>query len=215
MNSAPPDSGVRQLLEAMRSPAPTRYAALVGLVIGAIAGTVYWFSAELWPSSIAVTLAMLVSALLTNDFRIASSSRLDLVTQFFYLLLKYNALMALSAAKLPFPAPAPFALPLIMVCGYGASRALLVSLMASVPQLLPRVSHLDLVLALVIGLSPAVLLAVPGLVGLAVAIVSSIAVGSYLKLHPPGEGAWLVALAPLLAEICFYLGARASWSYVN
>jgi hypothetical protein len=87
--------------------------------------------------------------------------------------------------------------------------------MASVPQLLPRVSHLDLVLALVIGLSPAVLLAVPGLVGLAVAIVSSIAVGSYLKLHAPSESAWLVGLALLLAEICFYLGARASWSYVN
>ena len=215
MNAVPPDSGMRQLLEAMRSPAPTRFAPLVGLAIGAVAGTVYWFAAELWPASIAVALGMLASALLTNDLRIASSTRLDLITQFFYLLLKYNALMAMSAAKLPFPAPPAFALPLIMVCGYAASRGLLVSLKASLPQLLPRVSHLDLVLALLIGLSPAVLLAVPGLVGLAVAIVSSIAVGSYLKLHPPGTGALIVALAPALAEVCFYLGAQASWSYVN
>ena len=215
MNAAPPGSAVQQLLEAMRTPTPTRFAALVGLIIGALAGAVYWAASQLWPSSIAVALSMLVSALLTNDLRVAFSSRLELVTQFFYLLLKYNALMALSAAKLPFPAPPGFALPLIMLCGYGASRALLVSLLASMRLRQPRVSHLDLVLALLIGLSPAVLLAVPGLVGLAVAIVSSIAVGSYLKLQPPGRGAPIVALAPSLTEICFYLGAQASWSYVN
>ena len=49
-----------------------------------------------------------------------------MLSQLFYVLLKYNVLMALSAAKLPFDAPPNSALALIMICGYGAGRALLV-----------------------------------------------------------------------------------------
>ncbi len=42
------------------------------------------------------------------------------------LLIKYNALMALSAAKLPFAAARNVPLALIMIAGYAASFALLV-----------------------------------------------------------------------------------------
>jgi adenosylcobinamide-GDP ribazoletransferase len=211
------DNGMRQLLNAMRTPAPTKFAPLVGLFIGAVGGTAYWLAAQLWPTSIALVLAMLASAVLTNEMRDASGmSRWDVLRQVFYLLLKYNVLMALSAAKLPFAAPANMALPLIVVCAYGASRALFVSMVASLPhKAAPRISNRDLAWALAIGLAPSVLLGIPGLVGLAVAIVSSLGVGSYLKtMHGLHRRGALMA-GPVLGELAFYLGAQASWSYVS
>src|ERR1700733_8219238 len=45
----------------------------------------------------------------------------------FAVLLKFNALMALSAASLPFAVPANAALGLIMICGHAAGCALLIS----------------------------------------------------------------------------------------
>jgi hypothetical protein len=216
MNASHPDGGMRQLLEAMRSPAPTRFASLVGLCIGAIGGALYWLAAQLWPSSIALSMSLLVVGFLTTELRLAAALKLDVLSQIFYVLLKYNALMALSAAKLPFPAPANFAVPLVMFCAYGASRALLVSMFASIPS--PAnlgISIPDLALALCIGFGPALLLGVPGLVGLAVAIVASMGFTSYLKFSQQANRYGMTAIAPLLTEVSFYLGAQASWSYVN
>jgi adenosylcobinamide-GDP ribazoletransferase len=217
VSTTPRDNGLRQLLNAMRAPAPTKFAPLVGLFIGAIGAAAYWLGAQLWPSSIALVFCLLAGALLTNDFGDAGGmSRLEVLSQLFYVILKYNVLMALTAAKLPFAAPPNSALPLIVLCACGASRALFVSILASLPQkAAPRILNRDLGWVLLMGLSPSVLLGIPGLVGLAVAIVSSIGVGSYLKsMHGLQRGGALRA-APALAELAFYLGAQASWSYVS
>ena len=207
---------MRQLLDAMRAPAATRLAPLVGLSIGAITGSLYWAAAQLWPSNVAVILSMLAGALLTNDLRqAAAASRIEVLSQLFYVLIKYNVLMALSAAKLPFAAPPNTALCLVMICGYGASRSLAVCLLASraPPQAAP-LSHLDLVVALLIGFAPALLLGVPGLIGLAAAVVSVIGLSFLLKTRRGAAPRALIMVAPWIAEPCFYLGAQASWRYV-
>jgi cobalamin synthase len=217
MSITPRDHGIRQLLNAMRTPAPTKFAPLVGLFIGAVGGAAYWLSAQLWPSSIALVFCLLAGALLTNDLHdVGAATRLEILSQLFYVVLKYNVLMALTAARLPFAAPPNSTVPLIVICACGASRALFVSIVASLPQKSgPRILNRDLGWALLMGLSPSVLLGIPGLVGLAVAIVSSIGVGSYLK-SMSGMQRWgALRAAAALAELAFYLGAQASWSYVS
>lgn len=217
MSTSPRDNGIGQLLNALRAPTPTKFAPLLGLFIGAAGGAAYWLTAQLWVSSIALIFCLLVGALLTNDLKEpGGASRLEVLGQLFYVLLKYNVLMALTAAKLPFAAPPNSALPLIVICACGASRALFVSIVASLPRkVAPRILNRDLGFALLMGLSPSALLGIPGLVGLAVAIVTSIGVGSYLNsMHGMQRGGVLRA-SPALAELAFYLGALASWSYVS
>ena len=219
MSSAQRGNGVYRALSAMREPGMTKYAPLAGLSVGALAAAVYWLAAHLWPSSIALVLAMLTSALLNGDMRRAAAGRgMDASAQFFYLLLKYDVLMALSAAKLPFDAPRNTALCLIMICGFGAARALLVCLVVSRatsplgqraqgrPLAGRPLSHLDLGLALLLGFAPALLLGMPGLIGLAAAVASVIG----LSAAPRS----VTRFAPWIAETCFYLGAQASWSYI-
>jgi cobalamin synthase len=210
---APRNHGVRRYLSVLREPGVTKYAPLAGLGLGALAAVIYWLGVQLWPSSVALILSMLSAALLNDDMRRdAAASGIDTSIQVFYVLLKFNVLMALSAAKLPFDAPPSTALCLIMICGYGAARSLLVCLLASrIPRGTalpggPAVSHLDLGVALLLGFSPALLLGMPGLIGLAAAIASIIG----LSAAPRG----LTRFAPWVAETCFYLGAQASWSYV-
>jgi cobalamin synthase len=212
------DNGVLEFLNSMRVPTATRFAPLAGLGLGALCGGVYWLAVQLWPSSVALMLSILAGALLTNEMRqVAAASRLDVLTQVFYVSIKYNVLMALSAANLPFAAPPNTAVWLIMICGYGASRALMVCVLHSrnanqaapsqaAPSQAAPLSHLDLTLALMIGLAPAMLLGLPGLFGLAAAVLCVIALMSAAR------GGAMVA--PLVAELCFYLGAQASWSYV-
>jgi hypothetical protein len=69
-----------------------------------------------------------------------------------------------------------------------------------------QLSYLDLSIALLLGFSPALLLGMPGLIGLAAAIASIIGLGA-----APRSA---LKFAPWIAESCFYLGAQASWSYV-
>jgi cobalamin synthase len=209
VSSAPRDNGMRRWLGATRAPAATRFAPLVGLAVGAIAGGVYWLAAQLWPSNVALILSMLAGTLLTCDVRQATTaSRIEVLSQLFYILLKYNVLMALSAAKLPFDAPPNTALCLVMICGYGVGRSLQVCLRASrAPHNSAPLSHGDLGVALLLGFSPALLLGMPGLMGLAAAVVSVIGLGIAAR-----RGG--IMLAPWIAESCFYLGAQASWSYV-
>jgi len=208
VSSAPRDNGIRRLLGALRAPAVTKFAPLAGLSVGAISGGIYWSAAQLWPSSVALILSMLAGALLTNDMRRAAvASRIEVLSQLFYFLLKYNVLMALSAAKLPFDAPPNTALCLIMICGYGAGGSLLLCLLASrTPRNPAPLSPWDLGVALLLGFSPALLLGMPGLIGLAAAVVSVIGLSAARR------GG--IMLAPWIAETCFYLGAQASWSYV-
>jgi adenosylcobinamide-GDP ribazoletransferase len=190
-------------------------APLLGIVIGALGGGIYWLAVQIWPSSVAVILSLAATALLTTEFRELPATRLDLLGRVLCLLVKYNALMALSAAKLPFAAPANIPLGLIMVCGYAASFALLVSVMATrAEKSAPKIGHGALSIALLIGFAPAALLGIPGLIGLASAIVVGMAFIAFLKFKKVSASGDKLDATQLLTEACFYLGALATWKYV-
>ena len=87
-----------------------------------------------------------------------------------------------------------------MVSAHAVSGALLVSC----PAGKLRVTSVDLGCALVVGLAPATLLGIPGLIGLGAAILARMMVGLCGR---PELTQWV-------SEICFYLGALATWKYV-
>lgn len=191
--------------------AAPRFAALAGILIGALGGAVYWLGALVWPASIAVILSMLATALFSAGVRPQSEAGVHgadfgAVGLVFAVLVKYNALMALSAASLPFALPANVALGVIMIAGHACSRALAAS---SRPA-----SHADLVMALAIGFAPAALIGIPGLIGLAAAIVARIAFIGCMRRSRPAVARARTDLIQQLAEVCFYLGALASWVFI-
>jgi adenosylcobinamide-GDP ribazoletransferase len=209
--------------------AAARYFPIAGALVGVVGGTVYWLGTQLWPTSVAVVLSMLATTAMSgaahaiagteppadNVAHHAGLRAFGMVAFVFALLLKYNALMALSAAGLPFAAPANTALGLIMICGHAAGSALIISLIASPTGVSStRISNGDLGLALVIGFAPAVLLGIPGLIGLATAILARVGYGAYLKRSARIVGGAELYAAQQLCEVCFYLGALASWAYV-
>jgi len=133
-----------------------RFLPLVGAVVGAVGGAVYWLAAQVWPTSVAVVLSMLATMLLTGGIhevgladictwlgtpksgpeqapetkgaaRFASFGMLIVVL---FLFTKYNSLMALSAASLAFTVPANVGLGIVMLAAHAASRALVVSALA-------------------------------------------------------------------------------------
>jgi adenosylcobinamide-GDP ribazoletransferase len=209
--------------------AAARYFPIAGILVGAVGAVAYWLGTQLWPTSVAVILSMLATTAMSGGAHAIAGTEpatdntahetglraFGMVAFVFALLLKFNTLMALSAAGLPFAAPANTALGLIMICGHAAGCALIISLIASPTGVSStRISNGDLGLALVIGFAPAVLLGIPGLVGLAAAILARVGYGAYLKRSGRiVSGAELYA-AQQLCEICFYLGALASWAYV-
>jgi len=187
-----------------------RFSPLMGVVIGAVGGAAYWLGAQLWPTSIAVVLSMLATAMMSG--RVRGFGAAGFV---FALLLKYSTLMALSTASLPFAVPANVALGLIMICGHAAGRALALSLTASPDHDSPTpVSNGDLVVALGIGFAPATLLGIPGLIGLAIAVIARVAFGAYLKRNRKAIANGAFYSTQQLTELCFYLAALASWSFV-
>jgi adenosylcobinamide-GDP ribazoletransferase len=198
-------------------------APLVGALIGVLGGAIYWLAVQIWPSSVAVILSMAATALLTGrNYAGLPATRLDVMTAVLSLLIKYNALMALSAAKLPFAVAPNVPLALIMICGYAASFALLVSVLTARPAApsprpaapSPRLSGVELAIALVIGFAPAALLGIPGLVGLAAAIVAGMGIIAFRKFRRTGGSGDVLLMTQLITEACFYLGALATWRYV-
>ena len=193
-----------------------RFTPVLGALIGALGGAVYWFGAQIWPTSIAVVLSMLATALLsTGLWKGARPAESGVVGFVFSVLVKYNALMALSAAKLPFALPANLALGLIMIAGHAGSRALVVSVLAS-PAHAARtpVSHADLGIALTLGFAPAALIGIPGLIGLAAAIFARIAFIAYIGRYRPPVTDAVLDVTQQLTEVCFYLGALGTWAYI-
>jgi adenosylcobinamide-GDP ribazoletransferase len=192
-----------------------QYAPLIGILIGAVGGAIYWLAVQIWPSSVAVILSMGATALLTTEFHGLPATRLDIVGRVLCLLIKYNALMGLSAAKLPFAAPPDVPLALIMIAGYAASFALLVAVMATrAEKSAQKVGPGPLSFALLIGFAPAAFLGIPGLIGLAAALVVGlgfIAFLTYKKLSASGDR---LDATQLVTEACFYLGALATWRFV-
>jgi adenosylcobinamide-GDP ribazoletransferase len=210
---------------AMRATGPL--APLYGALIGSLGGAIYWLAVQIWPSSVAVILAMAATALLTAQIRGAlPATRLEVTTSLLSLLIKYNALMALSAAKLPFAVEPNVPLALIMICGYAASFAMLVSVMAARPVKSPSVSGSAsvsgsvpvsggaLALALLIGFAPASVLGIPGLIGLAAAIVAGLGIIALMKFKRLSADDDTLDMAQPVTEACFYLGALASWKFI-
>jgi cobalamin synthase len=193
-----------------------RFAPLVGALIGLSGAAVYWLSQQVWPTSVAVILAMAMSTLASVAAGPAwPGGAQPSFNQTLYLMIKYSTLMALSAAKLPFPAPPEAALALIMVCGYAASGALVVSTLNVAPAPLPnKLSNTDLGLTLLMGFAPAALLAIPGLTGLVAAILASLAFTAYRKISVTARSEQRLEITQQITEISFYLGALATWSYV-
>ena len=129
--------------------------------------------------------------------------------------------MALTSANLPLALPPNVGLGLIMIAAQAASHALMVSVMAmrdtrarGVAAASPRLSNNDLGVALLLGLAPAALLGLPGLVGLVVAIMMRLGWAAFAG--PPRAGRLRERLdyTQHLTEACFYLGALASWKYI-
>jgi adenosylcobinamide-GDP ribazoletransferase len=196
-----------------------RSSPLLGAAIGALGGAVYWLGAQLWPTSIAVLLSMLATTLLTARARgaAAADGGMDLGTAgiVFSVLIKYDALMALSAANLALALPANLALGFIMIAGHASSRALAVSVLAAPADAGSKPASLgDLGIALGLGFAPAALLGMPGLVGLAAAIVARIAFVAYLRRTDRRLGSGALDTLRQLTEVCFYLGAVAARAYV-
>jgi len=206
----------RPALLALRSiqRVPARYLPLLGILVGAIGGGIYWLAAQLWPTSVAVVLAMLATVLTAASSSQSSAKGPGPIYWVFVLLIKYSALMALSAARAPFPLPENLTLGLIMVAGHATSRALLVSVMATHARAATRVTATDLGVALGLGLAPAALLGIPGLIGLAAAIVMRLVLGAYAFPKLTGEFPERLDVTQQLTETCFYLGALATWKYV-
>ena len=209
--------------------AAVRYVPLAGALLGALGGGVYWLATQLWPTSIAVILSMLATTALSGitrgtliagrpngeSRRNSGLGAFGMVGVVFALLLRYNVLMALSAANVPFAVPANAALGLIMISGLAASHALVVALITSSARASSTpVSNADLSLALGSGLVPAALLGIPGLIGLVAAIVGyAVFVACLGRDRKAIAGVQLYA-AQQLTELCFYLAALASWTYV-
>jgi adenosylcobinamide-GDP ribazoletransferase len=192
-----------------------QYAPLIGILIGALGGAIYWLAAQIWPSSVAVILSMGATALLTTEFHGLPATRLDILGRVLCLLIKYNALMGLSAAKLPFAAPPNGPLALIMICGYAASFALLVAVMATRAEKSARkVGPGPLSLALLVGFAPAAFLGIPGLIGLAAALVVGLGFIAFLKHKKLSASGDRLDATQLVTEACFYLGALATWRFV-
>jgi len=183
--------------------------------MGVIGGAAYWLAAQFWPSSVAVVLCLFATAL------IGGFGSADSIAEFrptwlevFVLLIKYNALMALTAANLAFSVPENLALGLIMVCGQAASHALLVSLSATRSELSPRAAGGDLFIAAGVGFAPAIVLGIPGLAGLVAAILMRLGVGSFVNRRTSPSSSALLCTVQQLIEACFYLGALATWKYI-
>jgi adenosylcobinamide-GDP ribazoletransferase len=195
-------------------------APLVGILIGALGGVVYWLASQLWPSSVALILAMAATVFTApvfavKTFHATTATRFDVPAHMLLLFIKFNVLMALSAAKLPFAAPANSSLGLIMICGCAASYALLVFIMATrMKNSEPRIGHAALLLALGLGFAPAALLGIPGLIGLAAALVAGLGLMAFLKSQAKDASGDVLKFTQLSTEASFYLGALASWRFV-
>jgi cobalamin synthase len=182
----------------------SRFVPLAGICVGLLGGFVYWLAAQVWPASVALILSLFATALATGEMQQPGAAWV------FALLIKYNALMALSAANVPFPLPDDVALGLIMVTGHAASRALVVSVMGS----RPRVAAMDLSIALCLGLAPAAFLGIPGLVGLAAAIATRLILTAFVLPRLPVDPRARTGVTQQFTEIGLYLGALAAWRYI-
>ena len=195
---------------------------LRGIVVGLVGAVVYWATSQLWPASIAVVLALLAMSLAgatsPGPRRVPPAtptpgSGLSTWYAVFVLLIEYDALTALSSARGPFAMPPSFTLGFIMIAGQAASHALAASVTGTDPGA-PAGAGAGLLAALAVGIAPAVLLGIPGLVGLGSAVAMRLGLTSSLLRDVAHEARRRPAVVQQLTEAGFYLGTLASWRYV-
>jgi hypothetical protein len=193
---------------------------LAGIIVGAVGAGAYWLAAELWPTSVALVASLLAMLTITDLVWVRESGADtgrrgggNALYWVFVVLFKYNALMALSSAHIPFAVPGQLTLGLIIIAGQAAASALVVSVMANALRE-PRLTTLDLAVALLLGLVPATLLGVPGLVGLGAAIAMRFALTVQVLPRFKLEFRESLAVIQQLTELSFYLGALATWTYI-
>jgi hypothetical protein len=102
---------------------------------------------------------------------------------------------------------------LIILAGQAASFALVVSVMAHTPHQ-PRVTPTDLLLALIVGLAPATLLGIPGLIGLCIAIITRLALTAIILPKLTTDPRANLSITQQVTEMGFYLGALATWKFI-
>jgi adenosylcobinamide-GDP ribazoletransferase len=206
----------------------TRFFPLVGMLIGGLAAGVYWLGAQIWPANVALVLSMLATVVITANLaeesskaaaptvagRALRSANLGPAYWVFSLLVKYNALMALTAAHGPFSLPVYLTLGLIMVAAQAASGGLVVSIMATHAPVALRATTADLSIAVIVGCLPATLLGTPGLAGLILAIGMRLLLTARILPKLKLEFRRQLDVAQQVTEVCFYLGALATWKYV-
>ncbi len=197
-------SGPRAHRGDLESLEAARFVPLAGLCVGVLGGFVYWLAAQVWPTSVALILSLFATSLVTGEMQQAGSGWV------FSLLIKYNVLMALSAANVPIPLPDDVSLGFIMMAGHAASRALMVSVMGT----RPRVAAGDVSIALCLGLAPAAFLGIPGLVGLAAAIATRLILTAFILPKLPADHRARTDVTQQVTEIGLYLGALGAWRYV-
>jgi hypothetical protein len=73
---------------------------------------------------------------------------------------------------------------------------------------------MDLAIALAIGFTPAALIGMPGLIGLACAIAARIAFAAYARRRRLSIGAAELHFTRQMTELFFYLGTLAARSYI-
>ena len=218
----------RMLRASLPFDAAARYLPLVGVVIGAVGALIFWLAAQVWPESLAVLLSMLGVVLLTGAMHeqgLAAScalfgtepgrqTGLGALGLLFVQLIRYDALVGLSSARLAFALPAHVGLGLTMIAGHAASRALVVSAIGHPAQ--PPTAGIStgaLAFALLCGFLPATLLGTPGMFGLAAAILVRLAFVQAAGARPGTQPGDLLGATQQLTEVAFYLGTLATWSW--
>ena len=200
---------------AFRNPETAKYAPLVGALIGAVSALIYWLAMQLWPASVAVILAMAVSAAVLFASKVTACGSENAWVRVFYILIKYSALMALSAANVSWVTVPNVSLGLIMICGHAASFALAVAVSATRPAAsASKISLGTLLWSLCFGFLPAWLLGLSGLIALAAAIIVTLGLIAVLKWQALNATSSTAERSQMISEIGFYLGALASWSFV-
>jgi adenosylcobinamide-GDP ribazoletransferase len=116
--------------------------------------------------------------------------------------------------------PPNVGLGLFMIAAHAASRALVVSVIATRTPATPdarvaaQVSGLDLIVALLTGFLPATVLGLPGLIGLATAIVVRLLLVGFVPARVNAHPGDYLGATQQLTEVSFYLGTLAAWSYI-
>ena len=182
---------------------------LIGAGIGAVGALVYWLAARWWPSSVAVALALFATSMLGADLdpAVGAADRRATLVAVFVVLVKYDALMALTSARLPLDLPGDATLALVMVASAASSHALAMTAAAGR-------SGGALAVALGVAALSAALLGLPGLIGLAAALLARLASSRLPRRRPGSDPGSSFATLREVTELCFLLGALAGWSYV-